>query len=72
MTLSKTLGILLIVAGALGLLYGGFTYTKATHSANLGPIVLQVQERETVTIPVLLSAFSFVVGVFLLVRLRIR
>ena len=40
----KILAIALIVAGALGLLYGGFTYTKETHEAKLGPIVLSVSE----------------------------
>jgi hypothetical protein len=34
------LAIVLIVAGALGLVYGGFTYTKETHEAKLEPIEL--------------------------------
>ena len=64
---SKILGIILIVAGALGLVYGGFTYTKETHSAKLGPITLQVQEKETVYVPLLVSAAALGLGVFLLV-----
>ena len=44
--------IALIVAGALALAYGGFSYTKETHEAKLGPIELSVQERETVNIPI--------------------
>lgn len=70
MNATRITGILLIVAGALGLLYGGFTYTKDTHTANLGPIVLQVKEKETVMVPVLLSAASLALGVFLLVGLK--
>jgi hypothetical protein len=31
----------------------GFTYTKETHSAKLGPIVLQVKEKETVYVPII-------------------
>ena len=53
---TKIVGILLIAAGTLGLIYGGFTYTTDTHSATLGPVVLQVKEKETVYVPVLLSA----------------
>jgi len=56
MGIAKIIGILLIAAGALGLIYGGFTYTKETHSAKLGPVVLQVQEKETVYVPIILSA----------------
>ncbi len=67
---AKIIGIILIVAGALGLLYGGFSYTKETHSAKLGPVVLQVQEKETVMVPVLLSGGAIALGLFLLVGFR--
>jgi len=70
MGIAKIVGILLIAAGALGLVYGGFSYTKETHSAKLGPMVLQVQERETVYVPVLLSVGAIALGVFLLVAFR--
>ena len=38
--------IVLIVAGTLGLMYGGFTYTYTTetHAAKLGPIELRVRK----------------------------
>ena len=48
----KIAAIALIVAGVLALLYGGFSYTKETHQAKVGPISLSVQEKETVNIPV--------------------
>lgn len=70
MGMAKIVGILLIAAGALGLIYGGFSYTKETHSATLGPIVLQVQEKETVYVPIVLSAGAIALGVFLLVGFR--
>jgi hypothetical protein len=63
---TKILGILLIAAGTLGLIYGGFTYTKATHSTQVGPIVLQVKDRETVIVPVLVSAAAVALGAILL------
>ena len=64
---SKIIGIILIVAGALGLVYGGFTYTKETHSTQLGPITLQVKEKETVYVPLLVSVAALGLGTFLLV-----
>jgi len=70
MGIAKIIGILLIAAGALGLTYGGFTYTKETHSAKLGPIVLQVKEKETVYVPIILSAAAIGLGVLLLVAFR--
>jgi hypothetical protein len=67
MTPIKIIGILLIVAGVLGLVFGSFSFTKETHSAKLGPLVLEVQERETVSIPTVLSGISIALGGVLLV-----
>ena len=64
---TKLIGIILIAAGCLGLAYGGFSYTKQTTGLKLGPIELKVQERETVNIPLIVSAGAIVAGVFLLV-----
>ena len=36
----KIVAIALIVAGSLGLIYGGFTYTKKTDQLKLGPVEL--------------------------------
>ena len=70
MSTTKTIGILLIVAGVLGLIYGGFSYTKETHSTKLGPIELKVQEKETVAVPIIVSAGAIALGVFLIVAVR--
>jgi hypothetical protein len=67
---SKLIGIILIVAGALGLTYGGFSYTKDSSTAKIGPLVLQVQEKETVVVPMVLSAGAIALGLFLLVGLK--
>jgi len=64
---TKIIGILLIVAGGLGLAYGGFSYTKETTGLKLGPIELKVEEKETVNIPLIISAGAIAIGVFLLV-----
>ena len=58
--------IALVVAGALALLYGGFSYPKETHQAKLGPIELSVQEKQTVNIPVWAGVAGIVIGVALL------
>jgi len=63
----KLVAIILIVAGALALTYGGFTYTKETHDAKIGPIELSVKDKETVNIPVWAGAGALAIGVLLLV-----
>ena len=64
---TKLIGIILIVAGGFGLAYGGFSYTKETTGMKLGPIELKVQEKETIAVPLLVSAGAIAIGVFLLV-----
>lgn len=66
----KIVAILLIVAGALGLAYGSFSFTKETHSAKLGPIELSVKEKETVNVPVWAGLGAIAAGVVLLVTGR--
>jgi len=64
---TKLIGIILISAGCLGLVYGGFSYTKQTSAVKLGPIELQIKEKEAVNVPLIVSAGAIAVGVFLLV-----
>lgn len=62
----KMLAIVLIVAGGLGLAYGGFTYTKETHQAKLGPIELSIKDTQTVNVPIWAGVGAIVAGVLLL------
>lgn len=65
----KMFAIALIVAGSLGLIYGGFTYTKNTQQAQIGPLELTVKDKETVNIPVWAGVIALAAGgVLLFVR----
>ncbi len=64
---TRLIGIILIVAGGLGLAYGGFSYTKQTTAMKLGTIELKVNEKERVDVPMIVSAGAIAVGIFLLV-----
>lgn len=66
----KIVAILFIVAGALALGYGGFTYTKETHTADIGPLHLSVDEKQQVNIPVWAGAGAIVLGGLMLVMGR--
>lgn len=63
----KMFAIVLMVAGVLGLAYGGFTYTKQTHQAKIGPIELSVADKETVNIPIWISIAALAAGAMLLI-----
>lgn len=67
MNAMKIGAIALIVAGILGLAYGGFSYTKETHTGKIGPIELSVKEKQTVNIPLWLGVGAIVIGGALLV-----
>jgi len=54
--------IVLIVAGVLGLAYGGFSYTKDTQQAKIGPIELSVTEKQTVNVPIWAGVAAIVAG----------
>lgn len=67
MTPIRIIGIVLIVLGIAGLGTGGFSFTKETHQAKIGPLELSVKEQENVLIPHWASIAVIVVGGALLV-----
>jgi hypothetical protein len=68
----KILGVVLIVAGVAGLVYGGFSYKKETHEAKIGPLQFSIKEKETVAVPIWLSIGAIAAGAILLVINRKR
>lgn len=67
MNITRLIAIVLIVAGVLGLAYGGFSYTKDTTAVKVGPIELSVREKQTVNVPVWAGIGAIVIGGLLLV-----
>ena len=66
MTPVRIVGIVLVVAGALALAYGGFSYTRETHQAKLGPLELSVKEKQQVNVPQWAGLGAIALGVVLL------
>jgi TRAP-type C4-dicarboxylate transport system permease small subunit len=58
----KLIAVLLIAAGVLGLMYGGFTYSKTTQEAHVGSLELSVKEDKTVNIPLWAGIAAVVAG----------
>jgi hypothetical protein len=67
MTASRWVGLLLVVLGVLGLVYGGITYTRDRHEVELGPLEVNVEEKESIPIPPVLGGLAVAAGVILLV-----
>ena len=67
MSALKIVAIVLIAAGIAGLVYGKFTYTKATHEAKFGQFDLMLHEKKTVNIPLWSGIAAIVAGVVLLI-----
>ncbi|OAJ71130.1 hypothetical protein A7976_06750 [Methylobacillus sp. MM3] len=66
MNFLKIVAIALIVAGTLGLVYGGFSYTEEEHVAKLGSLEFSVKDEEKVSIPLWASVAGIVIGAGLL------
>lgn len=63
----RLVAIALLVGGTLGLVYGGFSYTKDTTVVKLGPVEVTAKEKQAVNVPVWLGVGAIVIGGLLLV-----
>ena len=63
----KPIGILLIVIGLIGVIWGGVTYVKDRDTAHLGPIHVTTETKERVPIPPMAGVAALVVGGLLVV-----
>lgn len=66
MNIFKIAGVILIIAGALGLIYGKFSYTKESKETKMGPIELTIKEQQMVDIPYWVGAGTVVFGSLIL------
>jgi drug/metabolite transporter (DMT)-like permease len=66
------LAVVLLAAGVLCLVYRGFSYTRESHQAKLGPVSLAVKEKERVDLPVWLGVGLVAAGGLLLLVGRDR
>jgi hypothetical protein len=64
----KVAGLVLLVLGILALVYGGFSYTREKADAKIGPVEIQVTEKERVNVPLWAGIAAVAVGGALLAR----
>ena len=58
----RLLAIVAVIAGVLGIGYGGFSYTEENTVAKLGPLELKAEETKRVNVPLWVGAALVVVG----------
>jgi len=59
-------GIILIVLGAVGLIYGGITYSSHTSTLELGGLKIQADQKQQIPLPPIVSGVVLVAGVIVL------
>jgi hypothetical protein len=70
MKVGTLVGLLLVVIGAVGLVYGGITYTRNKQVARVGPIEVTTQEQRQIPISPILGGIAVVAGVALIIGVR--
>jgi hypothetical protein len=66
MTARRIIGMVLILVGLVGLLWGGFSWTDEKTVVDIGPIEARTRERKTIPIPPLVGGLVLAAGVVLL------
>ena len=63
----RILGIVLIVLGALALVYQGITYTQHKHHNVLGIVDVETTQKKTIPVQPIVGALVLVAGVVMVV-----
>lgn len=63
----KLIGIIAIVAGVLGLIYGGVSYTQETHAISMGALEMSVEEKGWFNVSIWAGVVGIAIGCGLLV-----
>ena len=66
----RMMAIVLLLAGVLGLVYGGFSYTRETHEAKVGPLEVSISEQQRVNVPMWAGVALVIAGGGLLLMQR--
>lgn len=63
----KIIGIILIVLGLLGFIFGGISFQQEEEVADLGPLEIEREETRTIPITPIASGAAVVAGIALVV-----
>jgi hypothetical protein len=63
--MNKTLGIILIALGLVGLVWGGISYTTRENVVDIGPIHATRDKTSTIPLPPIAGALALIGGIAL-------
>lgn len=63
----KAIGIILIVLGLVGLVWGGISWTDRDTVVDIGPVEIQSAERKRIPLPPIAGGICLAVGAALLI-----
>ena len=66
MTLTRIIGVILIVLGVVAFVWGGVFWTDRDTVFDAGPLQVETEEREGVALPPILGGIALVGGIILL------
>ncbi len=66
----RMIAVVILAAGILALVYGGFSYTRQTHEAKLGPLEFSLSENRRVNVPIWAGVALAAAGGVLLLKGR--
>ena len=64
----RILGVLLIVLGLAGLLYGGFSWTRREKVVDLGPVEVTSENQKSLPVPPIVGGICLAAGVLLVLK----
>jgi hypothetical protein len=67
MTAARIAGVVLIVVGLVGVLWGGFSWTQEKTVVDVGPFKATTQEHKAIPFPPVAGGVALVAGIVLLV-----
>ena len=70
MKVGTLVGLILVLVGLVGVVYGGITYTRKREVARVGPLQVTTQEERQLPISPSLGGIAIVAGVGLIVAVR--
>ena len=70
MKIGTLVGLLLVVFGLIGVVYGGIRYTRQREVARVGPVQVTTREEHTVPISPIVGGIAIIAGVALIVAVK--
>ena len=63
----RVLGIILIIIGVIGLVWGGVSWVRRRDTVSVGPVSVTATQREHIPVPPVVGAVCLIAGAALLI-----